>query len=166
MHIPGPVLSNRRGYWPLVALIPAVGFGAAALTSPKPHVHTPSVEHVNLEPCASSLDVTRTIEVISGAPRGPALSPSWIARNDRAACRAQIQDRLRTAVISDEERLALVQWAAAEDALTNEVSLITTFYAGSPNADLYPDARQLWREYDRAFKARQIALADWRLAVQ
>ena len=78
-------------------------------------------------------------------------------------CRDEIRWTLDTAVLSTEQRHALVTWADAEDRLANSVSMIGEYYAHDPyDLDGYSTAPQLCTEYNRALEIRNHALDDWR----
>lgn len=151
---------DRRRYWAAVGFIPVVGITAAVLAGPKPPAH-----EADLESCAQSLAAKPALDATETDPRGHARPVVAIART--LGCASTIEHVLDSAVISDEERLALERWRAAEGELSNEVSLIATYYAGDPyKLDNYASGVQLWREYDRAYDHRQLAIAEWRVAVR
>lgn len=148
---------SRPRYWPAVIIVPVVGIAAAMLAGPKP-----PTKGMALEQCAQSLAPKPALDATETDPHGRARPVAAVART--LGCEAEIARRLAS-IIPDNERLALERWRAAEGELSNEVSLITTYYTNDPyKLDHYTSAVQLWREYERAFDHRQVAIAEWRLA--
>ncbi|MDX2087648.1 MAG: hypothetical protein SFX73_07350 [Kofleriaceae bacterium] len=75
-----------------------------------------------------------------------------------APCRAVLDQEL--AVVSGELRERLRAWVVAEDELVGAITRTVVYYEADPYAvDGYRSAPQLWREYDRAVEARDLALA-------
>lgn len=150
-------VAPRRSRLPFIAVGVgvAVAVGGGAFVQSAGHRDTRDL----LERCSRKLAHKPSLDDIDTDPHGWRLSVAPIV--DTTGCRPELAHRLGD-VISSSERRALEEWQTAEERLENEVSLITTYYGGDPYAaDHYKSARQLWREYERAYDAREIARRNY-----
>jgi hypothetical protein len=159
-----------RGVAALVlATLAGVGVLAATMIAPTharpraPRSSSPwkHFDRASLRTCAKELDVPLHANFRDTDPHGNHQDIGPVMRS--TGCRAEIRDALDNAVISNEERAALVKWGDAEAQLDGSVSMVREYYEHDPyKLDGYSTAPQLWTEYNRALVIRNDALAEWR----
>jgi len=159
-NAPAKAKPDRSRIWGMAMGVPLAGIAIAVFTGPKPRVR-----NLELESCVRSLSEKPALDATETDPHGHARPVLAVART--SSCASQIDHVLSTKIISTQERIALERWRSTEDELSNEVSLIAEYYANDPyKLDNYASGVQLWREYERAYDHRRVAIAEWQVAVR
>jgi hypothetical protein len=113
------------------------------------------VDRMSLDACIAD------IAPMPDVPSSRVLTPTHVHAVDHSAAGCDVRVVRDAGTWAPSERAALDAWISAEDNLSNAISMIDVYYAGSATLDRYASARQLGSEYERARFGRDAAIAHF-----